>query len=350
MARRGATLVALLLAATLPACARPGPAPAAAPPGADATAAPAADATGPRPLYPLDRVLRLNQIQVVGTHNSFHVAPPPGPALTAGRDITQASLSVQLERLAVRQIELDVHAGRGPGLAVFHADGDEGTTCPTLVACLREVRAWSVGRPGHLPVFVLIEPKHSPGAQVDPAQVEAEVRAVFGPERLITPDDVQGDAPTLAQAVRERGWPVLGQARGKVMVILNDGPLTRAGYTSGETSLRGRAMFVYSEPTSPLAAVMSRPDARVEGDQIDSLVRAGYLVRTRADDAGVEARANDASRADAAMASGAQLVSTDFPTPAPSGYVGGGAGRPARCNPVVGPPPGCSADDLERVG
>ncbi|MDQ2825959.1 MAG: phosphatidylinositol-specific phospholipase C1-like protein [Actinomycetota bacterium] len=311
-------------------------------------------ATGPtptqEPAYPLDGTLRLNQIQVLGTHNSYHVAPPPGPGVTPDRDITQSTLTIQLDHQSVRQVELDVHAGRPGGLAVFHLDGDEGTTCPTFVQCLTEVRAWSQRNRGHLPVFVLVEPKDDPGAPVDAAAVDAEVRRVFTPAELLTPDDVQGDAPTLSQAVLERGWPALGATRDKVVVVLNAPVPTRAAYTSGETSLHGRAMFVYSDPASPLAAFMSVPDARLEGARIVGLVRSGYMVRTRADDSGVEARADDLSRATAALASGAQLVSTDFPAPAPSGYVVAMPGTPARCNPVtVAPGTPCSPKDVESL-
>jgi len=302
------------------------------------------------PAHALDATLRLNQIQVLGTHNSYHVAPPAGPGLMPEADITQSTLTVQLDRQSVRQLELDVHAGRPGGLAVFHVDGDEGTTCPTFVQCLTEVRAWSQRNRGHLPLFVLVEPKDDPGAPVDPAAIDAEVRRVFTPAELLTPDDVQGDAPSLRQAVQERGWPTLGATRDKVVMVLNDTVVTRSAYTSGETSLRGRAMFVYSDPASPLAAFMSVPDARREGARLGALVRAGYMVRTRADDSGVEARAGDLSRATAALASGAQLVSTDYPVPASSGYVVAAPGTPARCNPVTvaaGTP--CSAGDLESL-
>ncbi len=299
----------------------------------------------------LDRTLRLNQIQVLGTHNSYHVAPPAGPDLTPERNITQSPLTVQLDRQSVRQIELDVHAGGSGGLAVFHMAGDDATTCPTLVQCLREVRDWSEAHPGHLPLFVLLEPKHDPKKPVDGLAVDAEVRSVFRPEQLLTPDDVQGDAPSLRQAVQERGWPLLGSTRNKVVVVFTDDVVTRSAYTSNETSLRGRTMFVYSDPSSPLAAFMSVPDARLEGPRIDALVRDGYIVRTRADDRGVEAAANDSSRASAALASGAQLVSTDYPVPAPSGYVVAAPGTPARCNPATAPPDTpCTPRDLEDLG
>ena len=275
----------------------------------------------PASKYRLDGTLRLNQIQVLGTHNSYHRAPPAEVSLTPERDITQSPLTVQLERQSIRQIELDVHASTGNGLAVFHIRGDEGTTCPTLVQCLREIRDWSASHRGHLPVFVLLEPKHEPGAPVDGQAVDAEVRSVFRPEQLLTPDDVQGVWPSLRQAVQEGGWPLLASTRNRLLFVFTDGILNRSNYTTGETSLRGRAMFVYADPPSPLGAIASVPDARLGAARIADLLGSGFIVRTRADDGGVEARANDTSRAMAALASGAQLVSTDYPVPAPSGYL-----------------------------
>ena len=302
------------------------------------------------PAYRLDGTLRLNQIQVRGTHNSYHVAPPAGANLTPERDITQAPLTVQLENQAVRQIELDVHASPNGTLSVFHLRGDEATTCPTFVQCLREVRDWSERNRGHLPLFVLVEPKHEFGAPVDALTVDAEVRSVFRPEQLLTPDDVQGSWPSLRQAVQEGGWPLLGSTRNRMVFVFTDAVANRAAYTSDETSLQGRAMFVYAGPPSPLAAFASVPDARLDGSRIASLVGAGYIVRTRADDGGVEARANDLSRAEAALASGAQLVSTDYPVAAPSGYVVAAPGTPARCNPVNVPPDlACTPQDLEDL-
>lgn len=304
-----------------------------------------------RPVYRLDDTLRLNQIQVMGTHNSYHVAPPPGPSLTPERDITHASLTVQLERQSVRQIELDVHATGGGPLQVFHLRGDEGTTCPTLVDCLREVQDWSVRHRDHVPLFVLVEAKHELGAIVDPLAVDAEIRSVFRRDQLLTPDDVQGHWPSLRQAVQEGGWPLLRSSRNRIVFVFTDNGLSRSTYTSSETSLQGRAMFVYADPSSPLAALASVPDARVDGTRIAGLVGAGLIVRTRADDGGVEARANDSSRAVAAFTSGAHLVSTDFPVPALSGYVVAAPGRPAGCNPVTTPPGvACTPQDIENLG
>ena len=90
-----------------------------------------------------------------------------------------------------------------------------------------------------------------------------------------------------------------------------------------------------------------------EEDRIRQQIRAGFLIRTRADIPTVEARSGSTARRDAAFRSGAQYVSTDYPEPSPfkSGYVARlpGAGRgAARCNPVNAPR-GCRDEWLEPV-
>jgi len=80
-------------------------------------------------------------------------------------------------------------------------------------------------------------------------------------------------------------------------------------------------------------------------------VRAGFLVRTRADANTREARANDGVPRDTALAGGAQYVSTDYLWPDPrlaGGYhVALPGGVFARCNPVRRPK-GCG--DLDKGG
>ena len=71
------------------------------------------------PTYRLDSTLRLNQIQVLGSHNSYHGAPYPQilaelrennlGAIADGLDYGHRPLPAQFD-LGVRQIELDVYA------------------------------------------------------------------------------------------------------------------------------------------------------------------------------------------------------------------------------------------------
>src|SRR3546814_14938350 len=77
------------------------------------------------------------------------------------------------------------------------------------------------------------------------------VRAVFPPHALITPDDVQGAYPSLREAVRNGAWPTLGQARGKFLFALDDGPAKVALYRGERQSLEGRVFFVTTDDSSP---------------------------------------------------------------------------------------------------
>jgi Phosphoinositide phospholipase C, Ca2+-dependent len=53
----------------------------------------------------------------------------------------------------------------------------------------------------------------------------------------------------------------------------------------------------------------------VRSEDNKTYVKLGYLVRSRSDIETYEAKVNDMSRANAAFASGAQIVSTDFEKP-----------------------------------
>ena len=111
--------------------------------------------------YPLDDVLRLDEVQVKGTHNSYHVQTTDIPEW----EYTLAPLDVQLDRQVVRQVELDLNwvqddEGDGYHFEVYHVPlADEGTTCRLLTDCLTAIAQWSAQYPGHLPIYIQMEPK-----------------------------------------------------------------------------------------------------------------------------------------------------------------------------------------------
>jgi len=295
----------------------------------------------------MDDVLRMNHVQAVGTHNSYHVDPANG---VPPWSYTHRPLDEQLEEQGVRQFELDLYyyGFETPShFEVFHLpSADDETTCRMFVDCLRRLADWSDAHPAHHPIVILLEPKDD----FDPAlaeayfeRLEADVASAFPAEKLITPDLVRGDAATLREAILGRGWPTLGEVRGRAMFVLLDSGGHRQFYTHGGANLDGRLFFTQSRESDPFAAVLLIDDVLVEGPRIRAAVEQGFLVRTRADVDGEEARANDRTRADAALASGAQMISTDYPAPHPTtGYVVRMPdGTPSRCNPIVAPG-GCS--------
>jgi hypothetical protein len=221
------------------------------------------------------------------------------------------------------------------------------------------IRTWSEAHPGHVPIFVLIEPKNDDvDFVIDPTlrrfdaagldQLDKAVRSSLG-RGLITPDSVRGKSKTLRGAVTGPGWPTLAKTRGKTLVALNTGGTIRGAFLQGHPSLERRAMFVTADEQSPAAAVIKMDDP--DEARIQALVKQGFIVRTRSDADLIEARNNDTSRRDIALRSGAQIVSTDFEVAVPA--IGGDyvvqipGGTPARCDPVNAPK-NCRPFDVEN--
>jgi hypothetical protein len=172
--------------------------------------------------------------------------------------------------------------------------------------------------------------------------------------KIITPDDVKGSYPTLEAAVLDKKWPTLAESRGKFMFVNCNclaGDRHRRDYLRADGSLTGRVMFPTSQPGNPDAAVVLADESVQNADRIRELVEAGYMVRTRSDINTIEARTNNTAARDAAFASGAQFVSTDYPEPDPrlnNNYaVQIPGGTPARCNPVNAPAD-CKPQDVEN--
>lgn len=327
--------------------------------------------------------LRINDIAVIGTHNSYKLAMPVdtmakvravNPTMADALDYAHRPLVDQLDAGA-RQLEIDVNydpqggryaRGAGdpkllrPGFKVLHIAGiDNSSSCVLLTDCLKLIRAWSNAHARHVPILLMFNAKDDQNAALggidalpfDAAAydaLDAEIRSVMGPDRLITPDVVQGKYPTLRDAVLAGNWPLLEASRGKFLFALDEPPAKVAIYRGARTSLEGRVFFINTDEQSPAAAYLTLNDPIGDADRIRRDVAAGYLVRTRADANTREARANDTRPRDTALAGGAQFVSTDYLWADPR-FVGGYRVRPpggmaARCNPVRRPA-GCG--DLE---
>ena len=141
-----------------------------------------------------DATLRMNEIQVLGTHNSYHIQPLDSvlevlasfvPDIALEIEYTHLPLAEQLDR-GVRQMELDLYADpdgglyairrglsvvgedpepdlpelREPGFKVMHIQEiDFETHCLTFVTCLTQLKEWSDANPTHLPITIMIDGK-----------------------------------------------------------------------------------------------------------------------------------------------------------------------------------------------
>ena len=98
-------------------------------------------------------------------------------------------------------------------------------------------------------------------------------------------------------------------------------------------------MFADASEGTPEAAFHIVNEPIEQGERIRQLVEAGYMVRTRSDAGTVEARRNDTQRREAAFASGAHIVTTDYFRPDPAMgtdyQVSLPDGGPGRCKCIV---------------
>jgi hypothetical protein len=336
--------------------------------------------------------LLLNQIQVIGSHNSYHAGLAPSekawltklnPKAADGLDYRHPGLDVQFS-MGVRQVEIDIYGdakgGRyahpanlqfvkeqglppdppfdpdglflKPGFKVMHAqDIDYRSNCQPFTGCLAVILNWSKAHPGHLPLFVLIETKEGGGRtfQVQTEHftpevfdaLDREIHSVIPANKMIVPDQVRGKHATLNEAILKDGWPTLDSARGKIIFLL-DQRKAEADYVAGHPSLKGRVIFTNAEPGAPDAAFTEVNDPLKDPALIPSLVKQGYLVRARTDADTVQGRSGDTRMRDAAMASGAQMLSSDYYFTEKASWSGFSVnfpnGETARCNPVTAPP------------
>ena len=331
----------------------------------------------------------LNHLQVLGTHNSYRIRPDAqymkalarfDEELANSLDYTHVPFEEQWITYGVRHIELDVFAdpqgglykkrrglsviGRDPnsglkeldtpGYKVLHVqDIDFLSHCLTLVSCLQKIKKWSIKHPDHIPLAVQIEFKDE--LISDPLELgftipyrsdarvlqdlDNEIISVLPKSMLITPDWVRGNGSTLESKILNDGWPLLKDCRGKIFFHLGNKGRVRDLYIKGHASLRKRVMFTNSLPGTAEAAILLRENPTAANlEDIQGLVRKGYLVRIRADSNTLEARSGSTERRDLALASGAHFISTDYLKKdlryQTDYFVSIPQGNPGRCNPI----------------
>ncbi len=314
----------------------------------------------------------VNSLQYIGSHNSYRIKtyqPIFDAALNLYNtgvlpddlnpqewDYDHVSLPEQLSTYNMRGFEIDVYydpdGGRyynrlgnalvfqptasgipelqEPGYKVIHIpDLDYNTHHYTFKDALSTMKTWSDGNPDHEPIYVMMELKDAAAgdavsgfgfAEALPYTAQAmedldeEVKSVFGAnlDKIYTPDKLRGNYSTIEEAVLAGNWPSLGEAKGKIFFIISGNNESVTNYTANHPNLENRAMFYFTDQGNPNCAFIKYDDPQGNMAQIQNAVKDGYMVRTRADAGTWEARSGDTSRRDAAFASGAQIISTDY--------------------------------------
>lgn len=272
-----------------------------------------------------DDTLRLNDIQMLASHNSYK---KQGSLLGKffiglGDSFEEAKklqyglnpLTTQLND-GIRSFELDMRYRKGRFEAVHVPLVDNSSQATNIRLALEEIDMWSDYNPNHLPIILLFELKND-WMMLDPAlsDFDTDTLALFDQmlidtfgNKLLSPKDVVSTHPSLNAAITTDGWPLLIDTLGKVIVVLHPGDYTDL-YVSMDTSFQSQVMFPAASNTNTNNSyasfiVHNEPDVEV----IQGLVDQGYMVRTRVDDELVP----DTTKLTNGLSSGAQILTSDF--------------------------------------
>ena len=307
--------------------------------------------------------LPINQYQCIGSHNSYKEYIDPrllsiidktdtSRRTSKGLEYHHIGLSEQLN-LGLRALEIDIYADEKggkyahpkgldmagkqanrpydaeglmnePGFKVFHVQEiDFRSNCLTFKKCLQELKTWSDNHPNHEPIYITMnakddtlkipnftKPEKFTAAVYD--QLDNAILTNLGKQKLMLPDDIRGNFPSLEEAILKKGWPKMSKSKAKFLFVLDEGKSKTMDYVKNHNSLKGRVLFTNSPVGTPEAAFLIMNDAIKDLEKIKEYVKKGYIVRTRADADTREARTNDYRSFEAAKVSGAQIISTDY--------------------------------------
>lgn len=279
--------------------------------------------------------VKLNEIAVMGTHNSYQLLGTlPKRGLMKTLQIISFGLvenkavfemdtfTEQLEQ-GIRNLEIDIETVDDEGdvsfIVTHKAIIDNVSSAYNLAKGLEEIAMWSDNNPGHLPVYLLIEPKddvpsinNMKNFSLEYAlELDKVLRQVLG-DRLLTPQQVMGDYESFEEMRKADGWPALKQAAGKIIVLLHTCDVTQE-YIDTDTSIKTQAMFpmlLFGDIDKTYASFIIDNDPVIASENNKKTVDENNLmVRTRADDY------PDFSdeRYKSADNCGSHIITTDYP-------------------------------------
>ena len=284
-------------------------------------------------IYEKINQLKINQFQVIGSHNSYRLRMDENifrwlsrfdSGVAEDLDFSHSTLEEQFSQFGIRQIELDIYydpegglfnkrLGNSvskdpvrpnfpelmePGLKILHfPDIDFMTNYLTFKHALAVIKKWSNEHPNHFPIFILIEAKDEGVSDKNPFlslfgfvrplefgidalnTIDDEIRDVFGTdlEGVITPDNIRGDSESLEDVILNGGWPTLGDSRGKVMFGLDNQGQVMADYITGHPGLKGRIHQIQKLKNEYNKDILSgREQIRIP-DKLDQVIQLGEI-------------------------------------------------------------------------
>ncbi|MCF7930370.1 MAG: hypothetical protein K9L02_02545 [Acholeplasmataceae bacterium] len=274
---------------------------------------------------PSDTSIKLNDIRILASHNSykkygttlgkFFIGLGSTKEEAEGFKYGYKNFTEQFEA-GIRSMEIDLRLRKTEFMLTHVPLVDNSSVAPLFSLALDEIALFSENNPNHIPIIILMEIKDD-WMILDHAlqnigsdqlkNLNTLIETKLG-DRLFTPNDMLENGKTLNETVQTTGWPSVSSLLGKVIFVLHPGSFTQTYYEI-DSSLASLPMFIgiYPDQTSQSYAsfiVHNDPDVSA----ISQLVNQGYIVRTRID-ADLVYRQQDY---DDALASGAQILSSDY--------------------------------------
>lgn len=272
-----------------------------------------------------DSNIKLNDIKILASHNSYKkYGTPLGKFLIKlgstkeeadGLKYGYKNFTDQFEA-GIRSMEIDLRLRKTEFMLTHVPLVDNSSVAPLFSLALDEIVLFSEHNPNHVPLIILVEIKDDwmilDHALQNIGSDQLEYLNVLLKDKLgdllFTPNDMLENGKTLNETVQTTGWPSLSSLLGKVIFVLHPGNFTQTYYEIDST-LDSLPMFLGIYPdqiTKSYASFIVHNDPNIAA--ISQLVSQGYIVRTR-----IEADLDyNQANYDAALASGAQILSSDY--------------------------------------
>lgn len=284
----------------------------------------------------IDSGMKFNELSFLATHNSYQSPATRETKLlfqglsdiTFGivsenyTDFYSQTLTEQLN-CGLRSFEIDIETFERSGEISFtcmHSPYFEmATHCYDFSLALKEISMWSDNNPDHLPITIIIEPKSvfvplkdMKYFNIDYAKAMDEILRKELGDKLFTPNDMLGDYSSFAELRADDSWSEVGDMLGKVLVILHDCSVTEE-YIAIDPAIRTQAMFpmLRSNDINRDCAsfILENSPKKLTQSKNELITEGNTIIRTRADEFGNIS----AEKLELALASGAHIISTDYP-------------------------------------
>lgn len=245
--------------------------------------------------------LRLNEVQVLATHNSFKRSPnmlmnKPLYILskrTQNGFYEYPSITGQFDK-GIRGVEIDITSYDGKFVVIHNPITDWRTNGIDFALALEEIKIWSDLNSGHFPINIMLQIRnswspynHKYGAfkSEDMLRLDNLLEEIFGADGIIKPNDIIGENDTLRLAVENDGWPLISDCYGKFYFsLLFDDEQNKQSYVDIDATFRTQKAFIYAKlgELCDYSAIILADSPFKAGQR--ELVEKNYLLRTRIDE------------------------------------------------------------------